>query len=140
MDDMGHRLRRCTTALVGNAVATNCNACSCTLINMSEHTPTLFAFVDSRDTDTISFAHSPVFCPNDPTHNSACNDHIVAIMGNNSGCAISVALPASAFARVTNVRCLHFPEAAAQLVAAPPVLNQGPHNNATPDNDVIKIR
>ena len=45
----------------------------------------------------------------------------------------------AAFARVTNVRCLRPPEAVAHLVAASPVLNQGPHNNATPDTDVIKI-
>ena len=81
-----------------------------------------------------------MFCPNDPTHNSACDNHVVAIMRDNSGRTISVALPAAAFARVTNVRCLRLPEAAAHLVATPPVLNQGPHNNATPDTNVIKIR
>ena len=67
------------------------------------------AFVNSRDTNVISFAHSPVLYPNDPTHNSACGAHIVAIMGDNSGRAISVALPATAFARVANVRCLPRP-------------------------------
>ena len=106
---------------------------------MSEHTPTLVAFVDSRDTDNISFAHSPVFCPSDPTHNSACNDHIVLIVGNDSARAISVAVPSTAFVRVTDVRCLRLPEAAAQLVAAPPVPNQGPHGNGTPDTDVIEV-
>ena len=59
--------------LVGNAAAADRNVCSCTIVNMSEHTPTLVAFIDSRDTDSISFVHSPVFCPNDPTHNSDYN-------------------------------------------------------------------
>ena len=113
--------------LVGNAVAADRNACSRTIVNMSEHTLTLVAFIDPRDPDNVSFAHSPVFHPNDPTHDSACNDHIVLIMGNDSGRAISVAVPTTAFARATNVRCLRLPQAAAQLVAAPPVVNQGPH-------------
>ena len=125
--------------IVGNAAASDRNVCSCTLVNMSEHTPAMIAFVDSRDTDTILFAHSPVFCPDNPMHNSACDNHVMAIMGNNSGRAISVALPAAAFAHVTNVRCLRLQEAAAHLMAAPPVLNQGPHNNATPNTDVIKV-
>ena len=101
--------------LVGNAAAADRNVCSCTIVNMSEHTPTLVAFIDSCDPDNVSFAHSPVFCPNDPTHDSACNDHIALIMGNDSGRAISVAVPTTAFARATNVRCLCLPQAAAQL-------------------------
>ena len=95
--------------LVGNAAAADRNACSRTIVNMSEHTPTLVTFVDSRDTNNISFAHSPVFHPNDPAHDSAHDDHIAAIMGDNSARAISVALPATAFVRVTNVHCLRLP-------------------------------
>ena len=57
--------------LVGNAAAADRNVCSHTIVNMSEHAPTLVAFIDSRDPENISFAHSPVFYPNDPTHNSA---------------------------------------------------------------------
>ena len=64
------------TLLVGNAAAADCNVCARTIVNMSKHTPTLVAFIDARDTENISFAHSPVFYPNDPTHNSAHNDHI----------------------------------------------------------------
>ena len=79
-----------------------------------------------------------MFHLNDPAHNSAHNDYIVAIVGYNSGRAILVALPATAFARVTNARCLRLSEAAANLVATLPVLNQGPHTNGTPDTDVIE--
>ena len=75
--------------LVGNAAAADRNVCSRTVVNMSEHMPTLVAFIDLRDPESISFAHSPVFCPNDPTHNSAYNDHIVLIVGNDSGRAIA---------------------------------------------------
>ena len=107
--------------LVGNAAASDRNVCSRTIVNMSEHTPTLVAFIDSRDNENVSFAHSPVFYPNDPTHNSAYNDHIVLLMGNDSGRAIPVAVSTLAFARATNIRCLRLPQAAAQLVAAPPV-------------------
>ena len=89
--------------LVGNAAAANRNVCARAIVNMSEHTPTLVAFVDSRDTDNISFAHSPVFYPNDPAHDSAYNDHIVLIMGNDSARTISVAAPLTAFVRVTNL-------------------------------------
>ena len=126
--------------LVGNAAAADQNVCSRTIVNVSKHTPTLVAFIDSRDDENVSFAHSPVFHPNDPTHDSACDDHIVLIMGNDSGRAISVAVPTTAFARATNVHCLHLQQAAAQLVAAPAVVNQGPHGNAIPDTDVIEVR
>ena len=46
--------------LVGNAAAADRNVCSRTIVNMSEHTPTLVAFIDSRDPESISFAHSPL--------------------------------------------------------------------------------
>ena len=61
-------------------------------------------------------------------------------MGNDSSRAISVAAPSTAFVRVTNVRCLRLPEAAAQLVAAPPLVNQGPHGNGAADTDVVEVR
>ena len=57
--------------VVGNDAGADRNACSHTIVNMSEHAPTLVAFIDSRDPDVISFAHSSVFHPNDPTHASA---------------------------------------------------------------------
>ena len=98
--------------LVGNDTAADRNACSCTIVNMSKHTPTLVAFIDSQEPDVISFAHSGAFCPNDLTHDSAHDDHVVAIMGDNSGHAVSVTLATSAFSRATNVRCLRLPEAA----------------------------
>ena len=73
---------------VGNAAAADRNVCARTIANMSEHTPTLVAFIDARNPDNISFAHSPVFYPNDPAHNSAHNCHVEAIMGDNSARAI----------------------------------------------------
>ena len=126
--------------LVGNAAAADRNVCSRTIVNMSEHAPTLVAFIDSRDPENISFAHSPVFYPNHPTHNSAYNDHIVLTMGNDGSRAISVAVPTLAFARAANIRCLRLPQAAAQLVAAPAVVNQGPHAGTAAHTDVIEVR
>ena len=58
-------------------------------------------------------------------------------MGNNSACAIPIALATTAFSCATDVQCLRVLEAAAALVIASPVLNQGPHNNATPHSDNV---
>ena len=35
---------------------------------------------------------------------------------------------------------MHLPEAAAELVAAPPVVNQGPHGIGAADTNVIEVR
>ena len=78
---------------MGNDATVDHNACSRTIVNMSEHTSALVAFIDSRDQDIISFAHSPVFHPNNPTHNLAHDDHVVLIMGDSSARASALLWP-----------------------------------------------
>ena len=96
--------------------------------------------MDNRDDENITICHSPVFYPADPTQVTNCNGHVIAVIGNDNATSLPVALPPDAFERCNNVHCLRVPQAAAALVGAPPVPNQGPHGNTVGDLDPIRAR
>ena len=86
--------------------------------------------------------HPPSTIPRRTLHPPSTRNH--SSVGERSLCrrrqsTISVALPATAFVRVTDVHCLRVPKAAAQLVAALPVMNQGPHRNGVANTGEIAV-
>ena len=111
-----------------------------TLVHLAVRTPTVLAIVDSRDADNITICHSPVYYPNDPTAVTTFDNCVIAVIGNDNATSLPLALADSAFNRSGNYRCLRTPEAAASLVAAPPVPRQGPHANGTANTDLIQSR
>ena len=124
---------------MGSGAAADSNACDHNIVNMAKNTPTAFLFSDSQCCDVVSFCHSPVFCTNDPLQAASFDNHMVAVMGNDSARAIPLTLATAANFCALNAHCLRLPQAAAQFVVAGPVLNQGPHTKMNPDTNQIAV-
>ena len=62
---------------------------------------------DKKDVNVhdISFFHSPVFCPNDPSHTSSFDNQMAGLMGNNNAPSIVVAPPTTGFIQSANQCC-----------------------------------
>jgi hypothetical protein len=131
------------TAAFGHS-ATSVTAPNCRdgLVQLSNRTPVVLAFVSTAEPDYIYVAHSLTLFPADITDPTAMDGLAVGIVGDLPASCVPVVFTADFFTvivatRAHNIATLQGP---AGHGAIPPVFRTGPHGAAAADTDELRTR
>ena len=130
------------TGAVGGGSASNRADTAEAILNTSQRSPILIAFVVGGDEDYIHVGHSMSKYPASLGANTPFDNHHVVLVGNDLTSAVPVVLPIEAFERTPDTR---FPTlehiAGVNMHAAnPPVLRSGPHGPAAANVNEYRVR
>ena len=112
------------------------------ILATTARSPVVLAIMMDNEPDTIYVVHSPTLYPRNLAAAFPMDDHVVVLAGNDANRLVPIVLPADAFARTANVRCLQVDgiRGPAGHGANPPVVRTGPHAATVADTDAFQVR
>ena len=127
---------------VGGASAADRAACQRSLVNISQRTPAVVAFVIQGDDDAIHVGFGLSLFPADPAHATPFDDHMTLLNGDDINNSVPIVLPDDGFTRINATRCSTTAvlRGVTMQGAAPPVLRNGPHAGGAADTDQLRVR
>ena len=128
---------------VGAGSASGHDEVTAALLNTATRSPVLLAFIIHDDEDVVHIGHTLNRFPADLENATAYDNHACVLVGNDLASAVPVVLPAEAFQRTADRRCLTSDAIVGvngHTAPAGPVLHSGPHAPGTADTSSIRVR